>query len=79
MEFIDFDKLIFIEINLVEHLLETQAFLPQHLEQMIKDIILRDHLFSFCLQFLDSLIIIHSVESIKLSIFNNSISIGVNF
>jgi hypothetical protein len=79
MEFIDFDKLVFIEINLVEHLLETQAFLPQHLEQMIKDIILRHHLFSFCLQFLDSLIIIHSVESIKLSIFNNSISIGVNF
>ena len=48
MEFIDFDELVFIQIDLVEHLLETQAFLPQHLEQVIKDVILGDHLLPLC-------------------------------
>ena len=79
MEFVDFDKLVFIEIDLVEHLLETQAFLPQHLEQVIKDVILGDHLLPLCLQLLDSLVVVHSVEGIELSLFNNSVPVGVDF
>ena len=43
VELIHFDKLILVQVNLVEHLLESQPLLLQHLEQMVEDVVLSHH------------------------------------
>jgi hypothetical protein len=47
MEFIDLNELVFVDIDLIKHLFESEALLFQYLQQVIEDIVLCDHPFLF--------------------------------
>ena len=77
MEFVDLNELVFVDIDLVKHLFESEALLFEYLQQVIEDIVLGNHPFLFHFQLLHPLLVVHSIVLIEFTVFDDSVTVGI--
>jgi hypothetical protein len=79
VELVYFDELILVKIYLVEHFFQSQPFLFEHFEQMVKDVVVSHHALLFLLQFGYSPLVVFLIETVELCNLDNAVSIFVDF
>ncbi len=73
LELIALNESVLIRVDLMEHLSQRKRLLVQHLDQVIKDLILNIHLLLFLLDGLHDLIIVSVVEVFELAILDDPV------
>jgi hypothetical protein len=77
MEFVNLNKLVFVDIDLIKHLFESETLLFEDLQQVIEDIVLCHHPFLFHFKLLHSLLVVHSVVLVEFTVFDDSVSVRI--
>lgn len=78
VELVDLDELVLVQVNLVEHLFESQPLLLEHLEQMVEDVVVGDHPLLLQLELGDPPLVVLLVELIEFCEPYDAISILVD-
>ena len=79
VEFVYLDELVLVDIDLIKHLFESEAFLLEHLQKVIEDVVLRDHPLLLHFELLHSLLVVHSVVLVEFPVFDDSVTVRINF
>lgn len=79
MELVDFNVVVFVIIDLVENLLQSQASLFKNFYQVIENLVLSLNLLSFRVQSLYFIFVLCPVECLKFSKLHDAVFIGINF
>jgi len=79
VELVNLDVIIFVIVDLIKNLLQSQTALFQNFYQVVKNLILSLKILPFCLKLFDLVSIVSAEEIFQLSELDYSIVIWVNF
>lgn len=79
MELLNLDEVVLVTIYLIKDLAQSQSTLVNHLEQMVKDLVLRAAVLLLLLLLYSTLDKVHSDESLKLRVLDHAVAVVVDF
>lgn len=79
MELLNLDEVVLVTIYLIKDLAQSQSTLVNHLEQMVKDLVLRAAVLLLLLLLYSTLDKVHSNESLKLRVLDHAVAVVVDF